>query len=259
MHRDLSTTHPEPTGLRQDFELRTRAAIAFTRVETVKTLIAILLGLVLLIGPVSLFSRSIEGYAVHDIRITGNKALSAGELADLMTMRGTGAIKRSILFRKPMRFRGQDAGSDLVQLVRFYQREGFLFATATITDTVANHTDSTLSYTITIDEGPVTRISGLGFIVDNPPRSDSVVLDSILQDIRPVLKVANGDRFRDAAVYSDQLTLTNGFCNSGYPYFWCEPRITIDRGSLSAVVEWPRRKTPWSRSRYWLRRLLRSR
>ncbi len=212
-----------------------------------KTRITILLGLVLIAGPVSLFSRSLEGYAVHDIRITGNKALSAGELADLMTLRGTGVIKRSILLRKPMQFRGRDAESDLLELVRYYQREGYLYASAAITDTIANDSDSTLSYTITIDEGPATPVGGVGFVIDNPARSDSARLDSILQDLQPVLKLENGNRFRDASVYSDQLTLTNGFRNSGYPYFRCEPRITIETDSQSAVVEWLLHPGPYSR------------
>lgn len=202
------------------------------------TLIAILFGLTLFTCPAASGGESLEGLAIHSINVTGSTTISKGSILDLMTLRGTSAFSRKILRRKAMPFSNEDAREDLRGIVDLYQRQGFLYATAVLADTVVNRDDGTLSFTINIEEGPPALVREVTFTRADTNDGESRQTTPVLEKLMPDLVVKSGERFRDADVVVDQITLTNAHRNAGYAYFRCEPHIKVDTGSLRVDIEW---------------------
>jgi outer membrane protein insertion porin family len=179
-----------------------------------------------------------EGYHIHGIRITGNSAINTDALKERMALHGIGAIKRKIFGKSPAQFSDDLVWSDFQRLVRFYQREGFLYATVEISDTVLNHQDSTISFTVNINEGDSITIGNISFSVSGETTSGIESRDSLLSEFKSSMILKTAGRFRDAEVRADQDSLINAFRNAGYPYVKILPEIKVIHQNLTADINW---------------------
>ncbi len=185
-----------------------------------------------------------EGFDVRELNIVGNTVLTADQLKARLTTYATGAFRQHVLGKEAFSFSEDILRTDLQRIVRFYQREGFLYASAEIGDLKSDVENRTVRISLNVTEGDSITIADASWQVADSPSSTVSTIDSVFAARRPLLQATTGRRFRDAAVNSDRQMLAHTLENLGYPFCEIIPDIAVDESNLTATVQWRIRPGP---------------
>lgn len=193
----------------------------------------IIVAVVLTCLPAGVLSQ--EGFAVRELKITGNNTLSGDLLRARMATYSTGAFRQNILGKEPFQYSEDILKSDLQRLVRLYQREGFLYARAELDDVKTNVKGQTVRVFVSIVEGDSITINDVRWEIDATASSS---IDSLLNSKRPQTQTRAGRRFRDATIEADRHMFALALENFGYPYCEVVPSVEVDEDRRLANVLW---------------------
>jgi len=152
-----------------------------------------------------------------------------------MATYATGKLRQKILGKDPFFFSDEILRTDLQRIVRYYQREGFLYAGAEISELNSDAKSRTVEVVIMISEGDSISVRNVDWQVTD---SSQTAVDSAVGEQRASLKTRSGRRFRDAAVNSDRQILARALENAGYPYCRVTPELVVDEEDLAADIVW---------------------
>lgn len=180
--------------------------------------------------------RAQENYALTEVTFHGNQTFSDKQLLLQVAMYPTGAFKRKILGKDPFLYSEEILESDLQRLVRFYQREGFLYVKAEKSRLEASRAKKTVKLSIQITEGQPVLVDRVHYnIAANSPK-DEKLADEILNEVRPTLSLQPATRFTDDNVHSDAARIVEKFHQSGFPYVTSDYELEVRQAAVD--VHW---------------------
>ncbi|MCP4582235.1 MAG: BamA/TamA family outer membrane protein [candidate division Zixibacteria bacterium] len=179
-----------------------------------------------------------ENFTVRGLEFEGNQALSDNQLEAYMSTYATGSFQQTIFRKKPFLFSNDILQSDLSRLLRYYQREGFLYAQIEAADLEKNRQDRTVRIKIQITENDSISITGVQCLPFESHFIQILLMNSLFDNLRPSLEIRVGKRFRDDGIEADRLVLAEAFENAGYPYVEINPEIAIDEESKIVNIDW---------------------
>ncbi|MBN1755082.1 outer membrane protein assembly factor BamA [bacterium] len=179
-----------------------------------------------------------DNYQLRKLKFTGNESFSSGTLLDQVSLYGTSKFSKLILRRKPFLYSRDILESDLKNLKRFYQREGFLNAKVTIGAVEVNDEKEMVSLIIDISEGKPILVSAVDYSLSMFSESVYDELAAFIDRVLESLNLERGVRFSDKAVSLDQEILTDLLMNSGYPYARVNPLLEVDTIANQVSLNW---------------------
>ena len=136
-------------------------------------------------------------YEVRSLEFKGVQTLSTGLLETAISTYAVGGFSKTFLGKEPFLYSEDILKTDLKRLVRFYQREGFLYAGATVADLDINAKKRTVRITIQIDEGDSITVRNIGYRPFDTANALNPVIETLIQDRLRSSLLRPGRRFRD--------------------------------------------------------------
>jgi outer membrane protein insertion porin family len=152
--------------------------------------------------------------SISEIKFTGNKAFSAGQLRTAMAtgthnllsfFTGSGSLDRTKL------------QEDVDRLTAFYYDHGYL--NVHIADPALDRKGTSITVTIAVDEGAPYKVGKLSFSGD---------LKYPEKELRDQLTLKSGELFRGSTMQHDVLTLSDVYSNRGFAFVNVDPRTQLD-------------------------------
>jgi outer membrane protein insertion porin family len=166
-----------------------------------------------------------NGYEIRKITITGNRTFEKSELLKKTTLHESNWIKYRIFKKEPVIFNEKLLETDLERITRFYQTEGFLFASVRLDSIAINQKKQTVDLFIEIDEKAPVNFGNIQFDIQNIGSLERK--DSLLKILQQRIEPKKGKRFRDEQVYKDESKIENIFINNGYAYVEVEHQLEL--------------------------------
>ena len=187
-----------------------------------------------------------ENYEVRGIELRGVQTLSTGQLKTIMSTYATGGFQSTFLGKESALFSEDILKSDLKRLVRFYQREGFLYAKADIAFLELNRKNRTLRIKIDIDEGDSITVRNIRYQSFDSLNPINPSVNSAIHNVNKTMRLRTGHRFRDDDLKKDRTVLARALENTGYPYAEFIPVLAIDENEKVVDVTWSVKPGPLS-------------
>jgi outer membrane protein insertion porin family len=181
--------------------------------------------------------RAQDGFAVQVINFTGNESISSGTLKQLMETKSIGAFAR-LLGKKGPEYSEAVMVRDIDRIRAFYQREGFLDVIVAPAQAESDQRRRTVRLTVQITEGEPIRVREITHSLTSLGSIPDSVLSALLKRTGRELSLRPEARFRDSAVFFDQMILAREFGNIGYPYVKITPELTVSRPDHAVDIEW---------------------
>ncbi len=172
-----------------------------------------------------------ENYTVRDISFIGNKTIEDSELLEQMTHYSTSWFSDNIFFKDPFLFSKDIFERDKVNIIREYQRNGFINAKILNVNLKKDDKDKTLEIQIEISEGIPITINSVDFKVSKDH-------NELLKNIKGDLSLKKGTRFSDNKISVDKLVIISKFINHGYPYVSVDYDLRIDTIKHYVDLKW---------------------
>ncbi len=178
-----------------------------------------------------------ENYRVREIRFTGNENLSSSTLREQLYMHSTSWLEElfgsdSFLFSK------QILQDDLKNLVRYYQRKGFLNARLEDPVVIADHDGQTVTVHIPVHEGVPVTVDTVTVLFPDLDSTSQAMRDSIWDIAIDDIVLKKGVRFRDDDLLQDRGTIVSTFSNAGFPFASAQHMLVVDTVHHTAAVIW---------------------
>ncbi len=169
--------------------------------------------LCLMAGTMTLSAQ--ENYEVRKVTFTENNTLSKELLLDKMATKELSWAEKVLTKKEPFMFSSSIVENDLERIVRIYQSEGFINASARLTSLRVNDTRQTVKISIGIEEGRPVLVDSLSVKITPgnawPP-------DIQRPKLIHKLSIKQGVRFRDESVKLDRQVIEEAWRNRGYAY-----------------------------------------
>jgi len=178
-----------------------------------------------------------EHYIVTGVDFSGNTAFSDADLRSQMTTRSTRWIKRTFFPGKAYVFSEEILKTDLIRLVSFYQREGYLNAAADVLNIEAEHKKEKVRIEIGIEEGNPVLVDNISLEIVTGSSRDHELAMVIIEKLRPNLTLERGKRFRDNYCRDDTRLIISYFNDNGYAYAEAPFDLLVKNGN-SVDVTW---------------------
>ena len=161
---------------------------------------------------VSLHIQVTEGpiAKVHSIKFSGNQHFSQRQLRDTFTLTTSGIFT---IFNHHDRYSENQLDTDLLALKNYYYDHGYLKFKVLSKNIKFNPTHTKVTIHVTINEGPVYRISGFK-IAEH---------DKYLHKIESMIDLKKGDIFSRSNVIAINKNIANFFADRGYAFPSVEP------------------------------------
>ena len=172
-----------------------------------------------------------ENYEVRDIVFEGNKSITDSELLGLMTHYSTSWFSDYILFKDPFLFSKDILERDQINIIREYQRNGFINAEINNIKLIRDDEGRTLKIKIEIIENIPITLNLVEFKFSKEEHKP-------LTDLRENLKLKAGNRFSDDLIKNDKNSIINMFINNGYPYISVDFVLDLDTINNSVDLRW---------------------
>lgn len=172
-----------------------------------------------------------ENYIVRDISFIGNKTIGNSELLDQMTHYSTSWFSDYILFKDPFLFSTDIFETDKANIIREYQRNGFINAKILNVNLKKDDEDKTLEIQIEISEGIPITVNSVDFKV-------STDQSELLRNVKENLSLKTNIRFTDNKINSDKNVIINEFINNGYPYISVDYDLKLDTANHNVNLRW---------------------
>ena len=211
------------------------AAPVNTRSYSLRRIFAVGFAVVMLLGS---HAAAQEGYDVDEVHFSGNVNLSDNELAERMTLQGANFFQRLFNTKERTQYYSETLNSDLEKLVRYYQRQGFLYATATLADLKVNDKDHQVSIHIAIKEGVPFLLREIKVVLSKQVQNRRDSLSVIVASLKDAMKLVPGTRFRDDDIENARSVAAHRLYDLGYPYATVTPRLNVDTAARQVDVTW---------------------
>lgn len=188
------------------------------------------LGLLFVFAAASVVAQ--EDYAICKIDFEGNRHFSKSELLVQTSLKEVNLFQRWVQKQKPVAYHKEFVDQDLSRLVRFYQSEGFLFATVRLGNLETNDKKRQVRLRIIVEENRPVVLRHILFDIRDSLSTGKT--DSLRQAVARKISLHTGKRFRDALVYSDLTAINQACYNRGYVYAKSDFRITVHPDSAQA-------------------------
>ncbi|MDD4109366.1 MAG: POTRA domain-containing protein, partial [Prolixibacteraceae bacterium] len=181
---------------------------------------------VLYLSAINLQSSAQENFEIRQIKFQGNKTVDKELLLDNMVLKGLSRTKKIFTKKEPSLYNEELMKADLERVVSIYQREGFLFAQASLQSLLVDDKKKTVKVLIEIEEGnPVITDSVEIKTIQDFPVEDS---DIDIEKIKKGLSLTEGKRFRDEAVKADISFIEETFQNMGFAYAKVNYKLSLN-------------------------------
>ena len=172
-----------------------------------------------------------ENYVVRDIVFEGNKSIPDSELLGLMTHYSTSWFSDYILFKDPFLFSKDILERDQINIIREYQRNGFINAELNNVKLIRDDEGKTLKIKLEIIENKPFTLNLVEFKFSKEQHK-------LLTNLRKNLKLKAGTRFSDGLIDTDKNNIVNIFINNGYPYISVDFVLDLDTTKNSVDLKW---------------------
>jgi outer membrane protein insertion porin family len=157
---------------------------------------------------------------VKHVTFEGNKAFSDKLLQKLM------ATKPPSLFKK-VYYKKSRLNSDLANIQAFYNQQGYLDLAITDTVVTVDTVHSTVSITLDINEGPLTKVGSIEI------QGNTILSNSTLGRL---IKLKQGDPLLSNEVQNAVFFMVSLYADSGYIYATVTPEKQIDTTTHVAAI-----------------------
>ncbi|MFV0392001.1 MAG: outer membrane protein assembly factor [Paludibacteraceae bacterium] len=164
-------------------------------------------------------SNAQDGYEVKKVRFNGNKTFQKEELMANLSVYEVSFMQRITRKKEPFFYSKELADIDLERIIRFYQREGFIYVQGGVDTINVDKEKRRLDLIFTIRENEPILVDSLAFSFQ---QTDSTRRDSLTQRVtRRVLNksvLKKNERFRDLILTEDIVRINKAFQNRGFAY-----------------------------------------
>jgi len=185
-----------------------------------------------------------ENYEVRNIKIRGNETLDKDFLLERMVIKEVSWFGKVVLNDEPFLYSKELIGLDVERLVRIYQSEGFLHATATIKPVDINDKKTKLNLLIEVEEGDPVTVDTIRLEV--PAETKLVKMDSLFRRMNQKPLLTHGERFRDEAIVLDLQLLDDAYRTLGYAYARSDYQLNLNPGQLTTSIKYSSNPEPLS-------------
>ncbi|MCW7540315.1 outer membrane protein assembly factor BamA [Aquabacterium sp. A7-Y] len=161
---------------------------------------------------------------IREIRITGNKAFSEGELKDLFSLTSGGWLT---WYTKSDRYSRAKLNADLEQLRSFYLNRGYLEFAVESTQVAISPDKQDITITINVREGQPYVVTGVKLEGEYFGKED---------EFKSLVTIEPGKAYRAEDVAETVRAFTERFGAFGYAFARVEPRTDIDRANGRVAV-----------------------
>lgn len=178
-------------------------------------IIGLLIPFIFIIQPLNLYAQ--ENYEVTGISFEGNKTITEETLENTIALSSTGWFAKYILRQEPFLFNSEILESDITNIIRLYQREGFLFV-GVKPELITNDENKEVDVIFKIDEGTPVIVDTVIIRKNVLNAETGAKIDSLISATYNNLILTHGKRFRDEDIRKDEAQLIKVYLDNGYPH-----------------------------------------
>ena len=156
------------------------------------------------------------GPAVRDISVLGTEHFSEKNIRKLMRTKESGYFTTK-------RLRMTTLESDVLSIVAFYRRHGFLQATAEVEDVEYDELRNNVWITIRVNEGKQTTVRRIDF-------EGCTVMDR--ERLRRIIGMEAGDPLNQDAIAQDEYNIYTTYADAGYIFAAISTRLAFSEGQV---------------------------
>jgi len=187
-----------------------------------------------------------ENYLITDIEFSGNESISSDELLDNMFSTPTNWFERSILGIDPSYYESELFQEDLQNIIRLYQRRGFLKVKIDSTTVLSDEKSLKTILRVVIDEGDPVVVKNVRIFLSKNQEIDARK-DSIISLLQENMAIKTSEIFADANLLIDEKNFMEFFSNSGYPHTKVKYSLSISQEENFVDLLWEIDAGPLSR------------
>ncbi len=175
---------------------------------------------------------------ITDISFVGNNSVESDSLIQNIASSTTSWLGRNIFGAEPSYYSEEFFKSDLISIVKTYQRKGFLYAKVRDVEIQKHDNKDEVSITIFIDEGNPIIVKNISVNFRNSNVEYQPVLDSLFNSIENDLILKQNKIFTDANLLSDKNMIQNLFLNNGFAHALIDYKLNIDEELSTVNINW---------------------
>lgn len=183
------------------------------------------------------FLYSQQNYEVTGVSFEGNNTIETEALTDAVTLSSTGWFSKNILRNEPFLFNSEILNTDITNIVKVYQREGFLFVKVKAEE-ITDDENKEIDIVFYIDEGPPMIVDSVKIYNNESTENTKVNIDSIISDAYQNLTLTKGKRFRDDDIRKDEAQIIKLFIDNGYPHVNINFKLNVDTTNCLVSINW---------------------
>ena len=181
-----------------------------------------------------------QNYAIQEIKFSGNKTFSSGQLLELMNFYDRNFFQKHMPFikKEPDLFSEEVLNGDIERLINFYQKEGFLFVRIETENLDVDDEQNSLKLAFNITEGQPVLVGSVSFEIMEDSLAADETLSTIIEDVRKDFTLKPSERFRDELVDLDRELLIAGLNNLGFPYAKVYQQLRLEETRNTVDLKW---------------------
>jgi outer membrane protein insertion porin family len=158
-----------------------------------------------------------ENYEVTDVSFDGNETLDTETLENTIALKSTGWFSKNILRNEAFLFSSEILKSDVDNVKRLYQREGFLFIRV-VPELISDDVSKEVDVIFKVYEGPPIIVDTVIINKNVIGDESGLKIDSLISLTYNNLTLKSGERFRDEDIRKDETKLIKIYLDNGYPH-----------------------------------------
>ncbi|MDD3078315.1 MAG: BamA/TamA family outer membrane protein [Paludibacter sp.] len=161
-------------------------------------------------------SAAQKNYEIRKIVFHGNETFDKTTLLDNTSIYESSWFSKKIQKKEAVLYNPELTNADTERIRRFYQSEGFLYATVKLDSVQTHEKKQTVNLYFSIQENKPVVVDKLLFKIDNG--KELTLNDSIVKRLLHQPELTRGKRFIDQRLYNDVERINNFYKNRGYIY-----------------------------------------
>ncbi len=177
-------------------------------------------------------------YGIRKISFRGNRILASDRLLKKITMYGTSSFQQTFLMKRPFIYDENILESDLKNLTRFYQQEGFLNVQIDLSNVQFDDKNRTVTISINVKENAPIEVRSIRYEFISDPENISLATREVVLKRHSSRGLKSGERFREELLDADKRDIINVLSNLGYAFPHIEPELTLYEDKNQVDVLW---------------------
>ncbi|MGE5809963.1 MAG: POTRA domain-containing protein, partial [Ignavibacteria bacterium] len=171
------------------------------------------------------------------VSVEGNETIDDETILNTIAFTSTGWFSKYILREEPFLFNSEILSSDISNVVKLYQREGFLLVKVNA-EQITDDENKNIEVVFRIDEGPPVTVSNVNINLNSSFDTGKINTDSLKSLAFNNLTLTAGKRFRDEDIRTDETLITGYYINNGYPHVKINFILNVDTANFLVSVNW---------------------